>query len=325
MRDQAVIMFERDEAGKQRQPKKAPFPKRTTLYYRAARLPLVRHLSRLAYKALLPRLPAHIALSMRHCKVFGYWPDLRRPTTFNEKLHWKKLNDRREILTRTADKFAVREYVSSKGLGDILIPLLWDGTEPGAIPFAQLPAGFVVKPSHGSGATIIVLDKRSVDVAAIARRARTWLATDYTASHEWSYTEIPSRILVEELLLAPGGGIPPDYKFFCFHGQPRLCQVDLNRFGDHRRNLYDMDWRLLPVRYQHENGPDVPKPPRLEQMLAICRTLSEGLGFARIDLYQTDERVCFGEITHYPCAGFGKFDPLEFDRELGAYWDISRT
>ena len=117
--------------------------------------------------------------------------------------------------------------------------------------------------------------------------------------------------------------MPPDYKFFFFDGQPRLYQVDMQRFVGHRKNLYDMDWPMLPVKYNHDNGSDVPRPPNLEDMIDVSRKLSKGFDFVRVDLYSTGERTFFGELTHYPAAGFGKFDPPEFDLEMGSYWNVS--
>jgi hypothetical protein len=214
------------------------------------KLPVIRDAFKFAYRNLLFRVSPELTLAARHLKVFGYWPNLRRPRTFSEKTHWKKLNDRREVVARTSDKFAVRQYVRAKGLGDILIPLLWQGIDPGAIPFERLPPSFVVKPTHLSGAVVIVRDKTAADLRAIVAQAEAWMATTYASRYlEWAYTQAEPRILIEEFKQSGDDEVPCDYEFLCFHGEPQLCQVDLQRFTDHRRNIYKLDWHMLLAKY----------------------------------------------------------------------------
>ena len=301
-----------------------PFPKPRTLLWKMTKLPVIRNAFKFAYRTFLPSVSPELTLAMRHLKVFGYWPNLRQPSTFNEKIHWKKLNDRREVVARTSDKFAVRQYVRAKGLEDILIPLLWQGIDPGAIPFEQLPPSFVVKPAHLSGAVVIVRDRTAADLSAIVAQAEEWMVTTYASKYlEWAYTQAEPRILIEEFKQGGDGEAPCDYKFFCFHGEPQLCQVDLQRFTDHRRNIYSLDWRILPAKYNYKNGADVPRPATLQRMIGICRTLSREFDFVRVDLYSIGNHVFFGELTHYPEAGFGRFDPPAFDLEMGRYWSVN--
>ena len=241
------------------------FPKPRTLLWKMTKLPVIRDAFKFAYRNLLPRVSPELTLAARHLKVFGYWPNLRRPRTFNEKFHWKKLNDRREVVARTSDKFAVRQYVRAKGLEDILIPLLWQGIDPGAIPFKRLPPSFVVKPAHLSGAVVIVRDKTAADLRAIVAQAEAWMAATYASRYlEWAYTQAEPRILIEEFKQSGDGVVPCDYKFLCFHGEPQLCQVDRQRFTDHRRSIYKLDWHMLPAKYNYKNGADVPRPATLQ-------------------------------------------------------------
>jgi len=285
---------------------------------------MIRDAFKFAYRNLLPRVSPELTLAARHLKVFGNWPNLRRPITFNEKFHWKKLNARRAVVARTSDKFAVRQYVRAKGLGDILIPLLWQGIDLGAIAFERFPPSFVVKPAHLSGAVVIVRDKTAADLRAIVAQAEAWIAATYASSYlEWAYTQAEPRILIEEFKQSGDGLVPCDYKFLCFHGEPQLWQVDRQRFTDYRRNIYKLDWHMLPAKYNYKYGTDVPRPATLQRMIDICRTPSKEYDFIRVDLYSSCNQVFFGELTHYPEAGFGKFDPPLFDLEMGRYWSVN--
>jgi hypothetical protein len=301
------------------------FPIQQSKLYRLSRLPGVKKAFKFVRVSLLPHVSPGLTLAMVHLRTFGYWPNLRQPKTFNEKIQWKKLHDRRELLVRTADKFAVRDYVRAKGLEGILIPLLWYGTDPKAIPFEQLSERFVVKPNHLSGAVIIVRQGRNADTAFIQAQAEIWMATKYYSKFlEWAYQNIDPCILIEEFKSCHGDEVCPDYKFFCFHGEPRFCQVDMDRFTHHRKNIYDMEWRLLPVKYNHDNGPDVPRPANLDEMIRVARKLSEEFDFVRVDLYSVHDDVFFGELTHYPAAGTGRFNPREFDLVMGSYWHVGK-
>src|SRR5688572_25415327 len=257
-----------------------------TRSYKISKLPVIRTAFRFAHKTLLPRVSPEITLAMRHLRTFGYWPNLRQPKTFNEKIHWKKLHDRREAVALTSDKFAVRDHVRSKGLECILIPLLWHGTDPKAIPFKKLPDSFVVKPNHLSSAVIVVRDRRTADTGGIVTRAEEWMAAEHYSKYlEWAYKSMKPMILVEEFKRDANVEGCLDYKFYCYHGEPQFCHVDMDRFNNHRRNMYDMNWNLLPVKYNYDNGPHVPRPDNLDAMIHICRRLSQDFDFVRVDLY----------------------------------------
>ena len=146
-----------------------------------------------------------------------------------------------------------------------------------------------------------------------------WLSHTYKRNSEWAYREVPPRLLVEEFL---AGGVPPDYKFFVFHGRVRMIEVDLDRFTGHKRSLYTADWQRLPVQYGHPAGDDVELPSALPEMIDVAEALGAATDFVRVDLYSLPGRVVCGELTNYPMAGRGWFDPREFDRELGAWWTL---
>lgn len=250
--------------------------------------------------------------------------------------------DRRKILTMFADKVAVREYVAKK-VGDHVLTQLYEVTsDPEALVRSKLPREFVLKVSHGSGGMILVGDHvpraeqlpkppvgwehlqvhpETLDWDRLVECCRHWLNLRYLPDAEWAYSKIKPRILVEELLVEDGG-IPKDYKFMVFLGKVRLVWVDQDRFIDHRRNLYSPRWERLDVEFVYRRGPLDPMPPKLDEMLRVAERLGDGIDFMRVDLYNVGERVVFGEITNYPEGGWASFDPPEFDRELGTYWDL---
>ncbi len=258
----------------------------------------------------------------------GYEANLAAPGTFNEKLLWKKIHDRNPLLPVTADKYRVRQYITEK-LGpdmaqEILIPLLHVSRHPDDIPFEKLPENYVAKANHGSGWNVLVREN-SPSPAEVKTLVKKWLSEIYSISKlEWAYRNIPRCVVFESFLMDESGKVPKDYKFFMIHGKCRMVQVDSDRFEHHTRTLYTADWEKIDVGYKFPVGPDIPRPEELGRMLLIAERLSEDFGFVRVDLYAIGKQVYFGEMTHYPESGMGKFTARDFDIELGKYWDISR-
>lgn len=279
----------------------------------------------------------------------GEWVDVRRelvqlgePVTFNEKVRYKMLKDRRPLLTVFADKVAVRDYVASRVSPSLLSELYLVANSPEALEQAALPREFAVKPTHASGACILVADfappeqelpasaadwiqvlvrPERLDWDRLTGLCRHWISQRFTGYRdEWCYRKLPRRILVEELLVCDGG-VPLDFKFFVFHGRARMVQVDFDRFGEHLRSLYTPSWETLDARSQkYPRGIDIEPPRALPEMLEIAEALGAETDFVRVDLYCIGARVVFGELTNYPEAGGGAFDPPEFDRQLGRWW-----
>ncbi len=266
------------------------------------------------------------AVSRDYRRAFGRAPDLRRPGTFNEKILWRKLHDRRPILEELQDKRRAREYVRARVGDDPLVELLQVTDDPDAIDFASLPDRFVVKPTHGAGWISIVPDKAAADEAAIRARARDWLAQAFgVAERSWAYARIPRRLLVERYLEGEDGGPAPDAKFYCFDGEPAVYHVCFDRFGLYRQTFYDMAQRPLPV--LNTGLPDPEGAPTLhgfERYVDLARRLSAGLDFVRVDLLSWRGRPMFGEFTLYPNSGCAPFSPYEFDVWLGAQWRLPR-
>jgi hypothetical protein len=268
--------------------------------------------------------PDWLVAVLRHRRMHGEWPNLIRPQTFNEKILYRILFDRRRLLTQLTDKFAVRSYVESR-LGPRILPeLYYVTTRPASIPFDRLPDRFVVKPTHGSGWVQIVSDKGSLDRDAVIQTCIKWLGRSYyKMTREWVYKEIQPQIIVEQLIDDGSEAPPNDYKLFVFDGHVELIQVDAGRFTNHKRRLYSAAWEQLGVLFEYDDiSGGVPRPVHLEEMIAAAQTLGAGLDFVRADFYDTPGHLYFGEMTTTPECGTGRFRPKEFDRYLGGRWKL---
>ncbi|MEN8716906.1 MAG: ATP-grasp fold amidoligase family protein [Verrucomicrobiales bacterium] len=271
--------------------------------------------------------PTRIRVRKRYRAVFGVDPNLSNPSTFNEKLQWRKLHDRNPLMITCADKFGVRGWVKDTVGEEFLIPLLATVDNADEIPWDTLPEAFVIKAAHGSGWNHIVFNKNDCDREKIVKDCRLWLETNYYYSlREWHYKDIKPRLVIEELLLTKAGVVPEDYKFHCFRSKGELktlIQVDVARFQKHRRCFYDVDWQKLPftVGFQLYEG-DVPEPAQLKEMLELATKLSEPFGYVRVDLYNLDGRIYFAELTFNHGSGLERFTPPEWDEKFGSYWPL---
>lgn len=273
-----------------------------------------------------PMLPDAVVAIRMYRAVHGKYPNILNPSTFNEKVLFRKIFDRRPVLSQFHDKVAVRGYVAER-LGAAVLPrLLFVGERPDLIPFDDLPGKFVVKPSHASGMVVIVTDKNSIDRAEIIEKCQSWLRVDYyLLTREWVYKGIPRRIMVEEYIDDGTGDVPNDLKFFVFDGKVQLIQVDASRFTGHRRTFFDTDWNQLAFTLLYEKIPAaVPRPRHLAEMVAAAECLADGLDFIRVDLYDTPSQLTFGELSACPESGLGRFHPADHDRRIGALWRLTR-
>lgn len=249
---------------------------------------------------------------------------LRKPVTFNDKIIYLKMHMRYPDAYRYADKLLVRDYVASTCGPRYLVPLVGTWKSSSEIDYEALPDQFVLKTNHGSTMNVLCHDKRTLNIGEVNRTLDRWLRTNYfDIGREYQYKDIEPRILAEQMLTPEDGGELKDYKVFCFHGEPRFVQVDIDRHTDHKRNFYDLDWKRLPftILYPgHED--DVPRPGPLQEMLHVARVLSQPFVFARIDLYVVAERIYFGEITLHHGGGFEPILPRRYARILGNYIDL---
>ena len=255
----------------------------------------------------------------RFKKKMGYELPLECPVTFNEKLQWLKLYDRRPILSKMADKYLAREYVKKKVGDNILIPLIDVYDHPDEINWDVLPNQFALKATHGSGWNVICLDKKDLDLNKVNYLLGRYYNTNYFyMSREWAYKNIKPRFIVEKLLLDENLKPPSDWKFFVFNGQVEYLQHDRFKFTNHTRNFYDKDLEKIDLKMSYPNYDYVlQKPGTYENMKEIAEKLSDNLPFARVDLYTQNDRIYFGEITLYDGAGYNNFQPVSWDRTFG--------
>lgn len=249
----------------------------------------------------------------------GHWPSIKEPVGFNEKIQWLKLNYRHEFLHDLVDKWNVRSYVRERLGSDVLVPAYGVYRSVQEIDLDQLPNRFVLKPTHGSGWVIVCADKAQFDWPSAKRKLDTWLRRDYYYhAREWVYKGLEPKIVCEELLAMADGTIPNDYKVYCFGGKPRYIQVDVDRFGQHKRNIYDTNWERLPLEILYPGATDdIPRPSCLRDMLEAAARLSEPFPVCRVDFYVLSDRFYFGELTFFPENGIGEFRPRSYDRLFG--------
>lgn len=275
-----------------------------------------------------PTLPAEEArrlplkLELMHLWRNHYWPDLDRPSTFNELVQARKLRDRNPLLAQLADKVRVKDHVARRLGPEWVIPTLWHGTELPERPDWPLP--FVLKSSHASCQCAFVRSGRE-DWAGIRRRARRWLRHSYgQILDEWLYGQIEPQLLVEPFVGNPCT-LPTDYKFFVFGGRAEFIQIDTDREHAHKRAIFDRHWQRLPVELQFPlERREIARPASLGAMIEAAETLSRGFDFVRVDLYEVEGRPLFGELTFYPGSGLDRFRPTAFDRLFGECWQEAR-
>lgn len=250
--------------------------------------------------------------------------NLHNPKSFTEKIQWLKIHNRKNIMTTMVDKYAVKDYVSKRIGPRYIIPTLgvWSSLEE--VDWDSLPKKFVLKTTHGGGGTgvVVVRDKSKVKRKETLEKLRwSFRREGYIANREWPYKNVPKRIIAEELIEIPEKSDLTDYKIFCFNGKPEYIQVIQDRHTCETIDFYDTEWNhqdfvgLNPVA-RNSHTPIV-RPENLDEMLWVAGELAKGQTFVRIDLYQTDKGILFGEITFFPASGIGKFTPAEWDLKLG--------
>ena len=275
-------------------------------------------------RRLMRRSDGEDILFQRYVRVHGKPLNLTNPQKFTEKLFCRMISLNRRhnpIFTQISDKYTARALVGSKVGEQHLVKLLWHGEDPSAIPFDTLPAEYVIKTNHGSAQIIVV--KGKADRADIISRLSVWLKTNYYWScREYQYYHIKPRVMIEEYLSNQDGSGPLDYRFWCFNGIPEVIQVD-NRAHD-INPFYDNKWNQLDLYYREGvSRPAIARPMNFEQMNSIASQLSAGFDFVRIDLYNIDGKIYFGEFTLTPTAGELKLRPESWDLKLGEKWKMS--
>ena len=272
-------------------------------------------------------LPDAPYLKLLYRFKMGHRLDLKSPKTFTEKIQWLKLYNRKPEYTTMVDKYAVKQYVANIIGEEYIIPTLGVWDKPEDVDWENLPNQFVLKTTHGGGGggVVICKDKKIFDKNAAIDKLNESLSSDiYRGLREWPYKNVPKRIIAEKFMAPEKSSAPkdlPDYKFFCFNGEPKYCQVIRDRHTKETIDFYDMDWNhmlfvgLNPVA---RNGlTPVARPGNLDEMKDICRKLADSKSFVRVDLYVVDDKSYFGELTLYPASGMGVFTPEEWNSKLG--------
>lgn len=291
-------------------------------------------------KLMLGKSPEKLAYVLMRFKS-------RKPDSFNKKILYKMAHDRRQVLSVYADKLAVRDYVAQKIGSRYLTKIYGSFHNAAEIDLTALPRNFVLKPNHGSGAALIVGDfipakahfpiistrvfrkyyvnPLDINCDSVFKIVNFWLKTPYYNYHrigypEWAYKNIKPAVFAEELLIQ--NGLPPqDYRFFIFNGVCEVIMVDSPGYAGVTRDIYSKNWEKLDVTLNYANSNIFrPSPVNLEEMIDVAESLANDIDHARVDLYNIDGRIIFGEITNYHAGGSQKFNPGKFDYEIGKNW-----
>jgi hypothetical protein len=265
-------------------------------------------------------LPDKLFLKRLYRKRLDKTLDLKHPKTFNEKLQWLKLYDRKALYTTIADKYAVRHYISEKIGAQYLIPLLYQTEDVNEISAENLPdAPFIIKTNHDSSGGIIIQDTSDTDWKMIRKRLKKLLAKNYYYhAREWQYKHIKPRVIVEKLLTDRNGKTPYEYKLHCFHGKVEYIQVFIDK--KIQSNIYNTKWELQPSFWTTEKPNidfELHPPSTLKEMIRIAEILASGFFYLRVDLYNVEERIYFGELTLHDGAGLEVFNE-GIDEKLGS-------
>ncbi len=266
-------------------------------------------------------IPDKLWLKLMYRRIMGSSLNISYPQTFNEKLQWLKLYDRNSEYTLMVDKYAVKDYVAEKIGEHYLIPTLgvWESFDE--INFDNLPNQFVLKCTHDSGGIFICKDKCSFDMRLAEQKLSRNLKINYFwGTREWPYKNVEPRIIAEKYMENLSGEDLVDYKLMCFNGEPKCIFVCENRSSKENFTItvYDTDWNIMPFgrKYPKREQPGE-KPSTYKEMVELAKKLSENIPFVRVDFYEVQGKIYFGEMTFYPGAGFEKFNPSEWDKKLG--------
>ena len=275
---------------------------------------------------ILGWLPDELMVRVQYWIHTGRRLNLKNLKRFTEKLQVYKLEYRNPLMLRCTDKYEVREVVKEMGLEDILIPLIGVYNSTKEINFELLPNQFVAKTTDGGGGNQVLIcrNKKELTAENFYSQIKIWLKASKTknAGREWAYkNDYPRRIIIEQLISDGKNKDITDYKFYCFNGEPKYCQLIGSRSTEETIDFYDMNWNHMPFRGLNPTCKNsrtlCEKPIHFDEMKDIASKLSLNFPFVRVDLYDTGERIYFGELTFYPASGYGHFTPDMWDERIG--------
>ena len=276
------------------------------------------------YKYQVDYCPKKI-LSEKYKKAFGHEINWDNPQDLNEKIQWLQVYSDTSEWSRLTDKYLCREFIREKGYENLLVKFLGVYHSAEEINYDALPEKFVLKCNHDSGTGMcICTDKSKLDYSSVRKGLNEGLKSDYyPISREWPYKNVKRKVFAEQYMKQEDSSDLTDYKWFCFNGKPLYCQVIRNRSSKETIDFFDTEWNhqsfigFNPRAVHAENCPSCPK--NLSLMIELATSLSRDLPFSRVDLYEINGNVYFGEITFFPAGGFGAFRPKKMDRVFGQY------
>ena len=278
------------------------------------------------FRKLSRLIPDRIYLQIVYFRHFKKFIDFDNPKTFNEKIQWLKLNYRKEEYTNLVDKYRVKQYITKLIGEEYVIPTLgvWNNVDD--IDFKSLPEKFVLKCNNDSGGIVICKNKKDFDEVKAKSFLKERLKNNgYWYGREWPYKNVKPCIIAEKYMEDSISKDIKDYKFFCFNGSMEFFDIDIDRFIEHRANYYDRNGNFLPFGKTY-CPPDYTKkiemPKNLDKMIELAETISHNTVLSRIDFYEIDGQVYFGEITFYPGSGFSPFTDEKWDYKLGDMIDL---
>lgn len=266
-------------------------------------------------------IPDRLYLQLISRHSLWYRIDFKNPKTFNEKLQRLKLYNRNPDYTKMVDKCDAKKYVSSIIWERYIIPTLWVYNTFDEIDFDKLPNQFVIKCTHDSGGIVICQNKKEFNKSLARKKIEKNLKNNYYIyAREWVYKNIKPRIIVEKYMVDESWVELKDYKVFCFNGEPKIIQVDFDRFKGHKRNIYNLNWEILPfeILYPSDKSHKINKPKCLEEMIYLAKKLSKNIPHVRIDFYIIKDQIYFWEMTFYHGWWFEDFRPREWDYK---FWE----
>jgi len=266
---------------------------------------------------------AEIIINERFKKRFGYYLNWDNPKTFSEKVNFTKLYNPTKLKTMLTDKVTVRDWVKERIGEGYLIPQIGVYDSFDDIDFSKLPKEYVIKCNHDSGSTKIIDKDHPLDKEALREKYDFFFKRNLaTMNFEMHYRDIVPKIIVEEKI----GDNIKDFKFFCFNGEPKFIKIDRDRFIKHQVSYYSIDGKLLPfyeLLYGKDESTDNKMPKKINEMVEICKKLSKGFDFIRVDLYEVNGKVYFGELTFTSNNGMSPFEPKQYELETAKYWKLN--
>lgn len=260
-------------------------------------------------------------LKIKYKLKFGRKLNIKHPKTFNEKLQWLKLYDRNPEYVKMVDKYEVKNYVANLIGEEYIIPTLgvWEKFED--IDFEKLPNKFVLKCTHDSGGLVICKDKKRFNIEKAKEKINNNLKVNYYyPGREWPYKNVIPRIIAEKYMENDDGMELIDYKMMCFNGKCNVVFTCTERFDDSglKVTFFDTNWKRLPFkRHYPTSNKKIEKPINFEKMVELSQKLAENIPFVRVDWYEINKKIYFGELTFYPGSGMEEFVPEIWDTKLG--------